>query len=123
MSGRNFRIDVDAGPGGGGWVWAGMVVGYLLFAMPVQVAGGDDYLEMLESEASKVEASGGVAPQGADADIGAFEAELKQHYRGSYLFYKKLPRRSREKVFTEYSEGASIEDIRKKIMDRFLHKE
>ncbi|MEW8395104.1 MAG: hypothetical protein AB2707_02980 [Candidatus Thiodiazotropha sp.] len=51
----------------------------------------------------------------------AFEEDLKARYMGSFTFYKKLPRRSREEVFEEYKGGASIDEIRKKIMDRFLN--
>jgi hypothetical protein len=51
------------------------------------------------------------------------ESQLKEQYRGSYLFLKKLPRQSQEEIFSDYQNGASINDIRKKIMKIFLHKE
>jgi hypothetical protein len=52
----------------------------------------------------------------------AFEEDLKTRHKGSYTFYQKLPRRSREEVFLEYRGGASIDEIRQTIMDRFLHR-
>lgn len=39
----------------------------------------------------------------------------------SYLFYTKLPVQSQEEVFLEYRDGAPIEEVRKTIMNRFLH--
>ncbi|MCG8037820.1 MAG: hypothetical protein JAZ19_12385, partial [Candidatus Thiodiazotropha taylori] len=51
----------------------------------------------------------------------AFEEDLKSRYLGSYTFYKKLPRRAREEVYEEYKGGASIDEIRQKIMNRFLN--
>lgn len=91
----------------------------------------DPYLSAISQEAQKVEAatqptlSGDDKPE-APADGGlniqAFEEDLKTRYKGSYTFYQKLPRRSREEVFLEYRDGASIDEIREKIMDRFLHR-
>ncbi len=106
----------------------GRLVVYLLIAaflmLPqVSMAADDALLDQLNAEAEKVEATGDEAVGSAEskADMSAFEKELEDHYRGSYLFYKKLPRRSQEEIFAEYAEGASIADIRKKIMNRFLH--
>jgi len=57
----------------------------------------------------------------SDEERVKFEDELEASYRGTYLFYKKLPAESQEEVFRERQQGASIEDIRKTIMSRYLH--
>lgn len=106
---------------------------FLLFAMllftQLTVAEEDPYLSAISSEAEKVESSKAATSsedEAADADIGpsmkAFEDDLKASYMGSYTFYQRLPRRSREEVFEEYKGGASIDEIRRKIMDRFLNR-
>jgi hypothetical protein len=91
----------------------------------------DPYLSTLSQEAQKVEAKtqptlntedSRVEPADDGLNIAAFEEDLKARYKGSYTFYQKLPRRAREEVFLEYRDGASIDEIREKIMDRFLHR-
>jgi hypothetical protein len=95
------------------------------------LAEEDPYLSAISSEASKVEASeqptldttGNEADEEAGGiDMQAFEEELKTSYQGSYTFYQKLPRRTREEVFQVYSDGASIEEVRDMIMQRFLNR-
>lgn len=90
----------------------------------------DPYLSALSKEALKVEVAGqttqselneAAVSEDGNLDLQMFEEDLKARYKGSYTFYQKLPRRSREEVFVEYRDGASIDEIRKKIMDRFLH--
>ncbi|MCU7852552.1 MAG: hypothetical protein KZQ80_10100 [Candidatus Thiodiazotropha sp. (ex Monitilora ramsayi)] len=94
------------------------------------VAEEDPYLSAISSEASKVDSTEqptldtpDVQPTKDDGglDLQAFEEDLKASYQGSYTFYQKLPRRTREEVFQVYSDGASIDEVRKMIMDRFLH--
>ncbi|MBV2093098.1 MAG: hypothetical protein KUF72_19630 [Candidatus Thiodiazotropha sp. (ex Ctena orbiculata)] len=100
-----------------------------LLAQPA-VAQDDDYLSEISAEASKIDSKlptqgeaesnqDGLADEGA-AQV-AFEEDLKSRYLGSYTFYKKLPRRAREEVYEEYKGGASIDEIRQKIMNRFLN--
>jgi hypothetical protein len=90
----------------------------------------DPYLSALSKEAQKVEVEGKTTQSESDEaavsedgylDLQMFEEDLKARYKGSYTFYQRLPRRTREEVFVEYRDGASIDEIRKKIMDRFLH--
>ncbi|MBT2968603.1 MAG: hypothetical protein B6D72_20195 [gamma proteobacterium symbiont of Ctena orbiculata] len=92
------------------------------------VAEEDPYLSAISSEAEKVESTETTISTETSEDeetdgpsLQAFEEDLKARYMGSFTFYKKLPRRSREEVFEEYKGGASIDEIRKKIMDRFLN--
>ena len=111
------------GPLGGWRAWPALS-GCLLLALSLTgFAADDDYLKQITSEATKVGASkaAGPAPAAAAADVKAFEEELKTRYRGSFLFFEKLPPASREEIVLEYQKGASIEDIRNKIMSRFLH--
>ena len=98
-------------------------------------AADDPYLELLDAEASKVEsvstdknvdrdaqvrpeANGGtgLAPSRED-----FEALLRERHVGTYSFYRRLPERSREEIFLDYSAGASLEALRSKVIDRYLH--
>ena len=88
-----------------------------------------DYLSAISSEANKVESDslsglGGSDKDGTELDTArtAFETDLKTKYRGSYTFYKKLPRPGRDEIYQSYKEGASISAIREKIMDRFLQR-
>lgn len=96
------------------------------------LAEEDPYLSAISKEADKVEAetqptlnvptesSGQTDEDGLS--LQAFEEDLKTRHKGSYTFYQKLPRRSREEVFQEYRNGASIDELRKTIMERFLHR-
>ena len=105
-------------------------------------AAEEDYLKAIEMETEKVErkaegdAGDGSQPSGmrdsVDPRIGGgdgfssglsleeFEAELSEKYTGGAVFYKKLPRRNQEEVYQEYANGASYDQVRKKIMDRYL---
>ncbi|WP_316367963.1 hypothetical protein [Candidatus Thiodiazotropha sp. CDECU1] len=99
----------------------------MLLFMQFSIAEEDPYLSAISIEAEKVESTETTLKSEADDPGGvegpslqAFEDDLRASYMGSFTFYKKLPRRSREEVFEEYKGGASIDEIRKKIMDRFL---
>ena len=109
-------------------VWRTILLGLSLVSLPV-CSIGDTYLEMIEKEAQTLEMDPVLvdSPEQVRADPvilskrRVFEQELKRLYEGSYLFYTKLPERSREEVFIEYNQGASLEQVRKTIIDRFLH--
>jgi hypothetical protein len=100
-------------------------------ALSHAVAAEDPYLQALESEAGKIDSaaaeagpsaaaiSGGAA-QAPTASRSQFEATLQARYTGTFEFYRKLPERSRQEIFEHYQHGASIEDVRKKIIDRLL---
>ena len=108
--------------------WRTILLGLSLVSLPVYSIG-DTYLEMIEKEAQTLEMDPVLvdSPEQVRADPvilskrRVFEQELKRLYEGSYLFYTKLPERSREEVFIEYNQGASLEQVRKTIIDRFLH--
>ncbi|MCB1726036.1 MAG: hypothetical protein KDI22_01260 [Gammaproteobacteria bacterium] len=108
----------------------------LLVTLRATPAADDPYLQLLDQEVSKVEASvtdkGNNAataqvPAGNSAGTASlvsrkhFEDVLQEQHVGTYSFYRKLPERSREEIFLDYSGGASMEALRKKIIDRFLH--
>ena len=100
----------------------------------------DDYESLLDAEVKKVEArkidgesgtntveSPAEMPSGAKTGhVGAsrdeFEGLLKKKYLGTFGFYKKLPERSRQEIFAEYSAGAPVSKVRKKIIDRLLQR-
>ncbi|MEW8507601.1 MAG: hypothetical protein AB2598_12940 [Candidatus Thiodiazotropha sp.] len=102
---------------------------FIMFLSPHYVGAEEDpYLSAISSEAEKVEPAETTSNSESVEDgesggpnLQAFEEDLRARYMGSFTFYKKLPRRSREEVFEEYKGGASIDEIRKKIMDRFLN--
>ena len=116
----------------------GQVVGAVLIsvAMPVSHAADDTYLRLLDEEVTKVEAnstdtvsddaarpaeiSGTVSEQEVPSRKN-FEDLLRTGHVGTYSFYRRLPERSREEVFVDYSNGASMESLRQKVVDRFLH--
>ncbi len=100
------------------------------------VAADDAYLELLDREATKVErvptdtaGDGGAGSDRAEQRPVAqarpsrdhFEALLQHQHVGTYSFYRKLPERSREEIFLDYGDGASMEALREKIVDRYLH--
>ena len=109
----------------------------VIFAMltTLSQAADDPYLEMLNQEATKVESessdTGGdgsalsstnEGPQSASTlpSREHFESLLRRQNVGTYSFYRKLPERSREEIFLDYSKGASMEALRNKIVDRYL---
>jgi hypothetical protein len=90
----------------------------------------DPYLSAISQEAQKVEVetqptlNGTGEPVSAAEDglsLQAFEEDLKTRDKGSYAFYLKQPKRRREAAFPEYRGGASINEIREKIMGPFLN--
>ena len=109
------------------------VLGVLLAVGMSPAWSADDYLSELAVEAEKVDehvidpdaeaAKGDTGdPEGGDdAARAEFEKQLKEHYLGSYGFYRKLPERSRQEVFEEYRAGAGMDKIRKTIINRLLH--
>ncbi|MCB1789085.1 MAG: hypothetical protein KDJ27_20490 [Gammaproteobacteria bacterium] len=96
----------------------------------------DAYLDQLDQEVAKVEASssdkasdgGGESRDNFSSDTphpvasrDNFESLLRRQHVGTYSFYRRLPERSREEIFLDYSNGASMEALRGKIIDRYLH--
>ena len=121
---RNRRVVADAGRGRRIRVVVACVAGWLVTSSQAHAADEMDYLQMLNQEATKVEAPTTAAPAdtgAAGTDIAVFEDELKRHYSGTFAFYQKLPRRTQTEIYDEYAQGASIEDIRDQIYDRYLH--
>lgn len=120
-------------------LFVGSLLSFLLVSLPALSA--DDYLSELDAEVKKVEsreidgesgtstveqpaevAPGTTASARAGASRDAFEELLRQHYLGTFGFYKKLPERSRQEIFAEYQNGAPISEVRKKIIDRLLQR-
>jgi len=108
-------------------------VGLLGLLVSGGVCADDAYLRMLDEEVTKVEsvptdngdidgidvAVAGGAPTSASRE--GFESLLREQHVGTYSFYRRLPERSRQEVFKDYSDGASMDVLRDKIVDRFLH--
>lgn len=99
-----------------------------VLTLPAASAADDDYLRAIDSEADKV---GAQAPAGQVSYALApgvtkrmsreqFETALHDGYTGTFEFYRKLADRSREEIYEDYRRGASIRDVRKKIIDRLL---
>lgn len=97
----------------------------LVFLGVLPMAHGDAYLEAIEQAAIRAGQQQAGKPEepgsGSEDPQAMFEQYLKQRYQGSYLFYKRLPARSQKEVFHEFENGASIDDVRKTIMERFGH--
>ncbi len=102
-----------------------MVVGLAAGFAPAAVA--DAYLDMIEAETEKI---AGPLPTVVDGEAGAeseedagfqeFLAYLKEESLGSYTFFEKLTPAQRSEVFERHKQGASLEQIREIIMERFL---
>jgi len=121
-----WRIRGEAGrivPALHGVCWA--IFGFVT-SFSVSAAGDDDYLSALQQEAGKVDERVAGATSSASTEERrsreSFESELKEKYAGSAVFYSKLAPGSQEEIYQEYQSGATISELRKKIMDRFLHR-
>ena len=98
------------------------------------VHGQADYLRALEAEASKVTASPAAendpeqgsepAAEATPVPIGgenaSFEALLEEQYRGTFMFYRQLPRHVQEEFAAEFARGAPVAELREKVVDRYL---
>lgn len=102
----------------------------VVFALSVAPpTAADAYTDAIKGEAQKIEGSGaapatsagGAAATAADPKVAAFEQDLDKQYHGTFLFYQKLPARSREEIYKAHAGGASIETVRRMVMDRFQH--
>ena len=107
----------------------------LAVLLPQAHAADDAYLRLLDEEVIKVEEPAtdtGLDDAASSRPINIdqalqpvsrerFETLLKQTRVGTYSFYRRLPERSREEIFLDYSGGASLEALRGKIIDRYLH--
>lgn len=98
-------------------------------------ASDDAYLDALNEEVTKVDFAatdngdgplrvpGDPLPGAAEGgrSPGEFEAFLEREHIGTYSFYRKLTPRSRDEIYQEYANGAPMDVIREKIVDRYLH--
>ena len=100
-------------------------------SVAVLAAEDDDYLKAIEMEIDKVDAKpsgGGAASEAAGKGFSSgmtieeFEEELATKYTGTARFYEKLPRRTQQEIYQEYKDGASISEVRTKVMNRFLRR-
>ena len=106
----------------------------LACAFPINgSAADDDYLKSLEAESTKIRSDPGATAPGADAGSSQglsltdaqraeFEAYLEEKQKGTFAFYRKLPERSREEVFKSFVDGASMDDIRRMVIDRKMNR-
>jgi hypothetical protein len=119
-----------------GPLWYAVLVAAALLVTGWASATDDSYLQMLDEEATKVDgvvtdkesqretATSDSAKTAGEAKVSsrvAFENLLREQHVGTYSFYRRLPERSREEVFLDFSRGASMESLRGKIVDRYLH--
>ena len=102
---------------------------YLLIATVLSVGvgslGADELLDTLEAEADKVEpgAVGATVEGILDSDEVAresFEEMLDSRYHGSFIFYQKLPDRMQLEIYQDYVSGVGINELRSKIINRYL---
>lgn len=102
------------------------------YSVSPALAADDPYLELLDREVTKVEPVAsdtvdegrGVVGNDASRPVASkesFETLLRRQHVGTYSFYRRLPERSREEVYLDYRSGASMEVLRGKIIDRYLH--
>jgi hypothetical protein len=91
-------------------------------------AAADAYTDAIKGEAQKVEGGGstagsadGATAAATDPKVAAFEQDLDKQFHGTFLFYQRLPARSREEIYKAHAGGASIDEVRRMVMDRFQH--
>lgn len=126
MLGRRFWYYAAQGNSVAFGVALGVLVAVAGLASGTTLA--DDYLDAIEGEAAKLSEDPAVSKEKTSEDApstddprAAFEKELKDRYRGSYLFYEQLPLRSRQEVFEAHEQGASVKEVRRIILNRFSH--
>ena len=108
---------------------SGTILVILALTIAVPTAADDAYIDAVKGEAGKIEGGGGGSAASAGGDttlaadpkVAAFERDLDKQYRGTFLFYQRLPARSREEIYKAHAGGASIEEVRRMVMDRFQH--
>jgi hypothetical protein len=109
--------------------WLALSLLSLALIEPATGVAADDYLQSIEVEADKVGAEPAVSPdspisagtQAPSSPMQAFEKQLEDRFAGTYLFYKRLPPEAKEEIYRQFKGGAPIEDVRRTIMNRFLH--
>ena len=117
------------------WLCWALAAGLLV--APVAHAADDAYLRLLDEEVTKVNRS---PTDTGDDDAGTsadpiperarqpgpsrenFESLLRRQHVGTYSFYRRLPERTREEIHVDFANGASLEDLREKIVDRYLQR-
>ena len=119
------------------WSLPGIYPVAVLCLCLVPLCGAEDrYLELIDEEVSKVDGVS-VDKAGDEGETSRTEAEapgarsvplrkdfeelLRREHVGTFSFYSRLPDRSREEIFVDFSNGASMEALRGKIVDRYLH--
>ncbi|MCB1773484.1 MAG: hypothetical protein KDI88_07695 [Gammaproteobacteria bacterium] len=105
----------------------------LLIGTGVVVASDDDYLKLLDEEVTKVDGAGadgggnpspgtdGTASDRPPGNRQQFEDRLRDQHVGTYSFYRRLPERSRQEIFLDYQAGVPMDQLRDKVVERFLH--
>lgn len=126
-----------------------LIAGLSLAIRPLQAQSSDDYLKQLDSEASDLSldrkthstenparardmrsATGvvGVPANGEDQGLppgltqDAFEQALKQHYMGSYIFYRRLNQEDRLQLYRDYQQDPDPIRLRQKILNMLKHR-
>lgn len=106
-------------------LWSYTTATAMAFAQPLFA---DAYTDAIKGEAYRIDSGPTVtttAPKGAGSISQGplatpFERELDQRYHGTYLFYKQLSGPSQEEILQAHANGASMAEIREKVMDGFL---
>jgi predicted 2-oxoglutarate/Fe(II)-dependent dioxygenase YbiX len=106
----------------------------VLLAGSVAVAAADDdYLKLLDEEVAKVDgaatdgvveaaaATNGRVSERTSASRQHFEDLLREQHVGTYSFYRRLPERNRQEIFLDYQAGMPMDQLRDKVVARFLH--
>ncbi len=126
---------------GPGLIRSGELLAGLLLMMPMasNLVAQDDYLQALESEATKIDSESTSASDAQAAGAPAtqfqtppqpmsgvtreqFESLLQEEYRGTYVFYRQLQPYTQEEIFSEFEKGVPIADLRDKVVERYLQR-
>lgn len=105
-----------------------LVIAFFSIMGVANAAYADAYTDMVDAEAANIGARSKAAPKGDSGTGAAVDKqqallnELSANHRGTYALYQKLPSQSKEEVIKAYADGASVDEIRKMIADRTLHR-
>jgi hypothetical protein len=111
---------------------AGFCAGFfVLFASECFALSEEEYLKYIDAEASKLseptqpvvqKPSVSDVKDGAKLSVVEFESLLQKKQKGTFSFYKSLIERDKAEVYKAYSSGASMQQIRRMIINRKMHR-
>jgi len=99
-----------------------LIVTCVLVAAVTVSSAQDNYLDLLDAYSDDVKTDDG-SPEGTEkTQRGAFESQLRQNFKGSYVLYTKLSDGSKDQVFAKYQETGKVADVRTLIVKLYANR-